>query len=191
MLIVYPLHPTSRTHFMTRSNHKPDAGVPLTEFSVQTPDGKTLTLGGKTDGWQLLVVYRGKHCGRCKPYLNQVESMLDRWKSAGFDVAAVSADTAEKAKADIAEYGWSFPVGCLLPEATMHELGLYVSDPLTPDETDRRFAEPAVFCLRPGGGVQIAAISNGPSARPDLEQLLDGMIFTIDNDKPARGTAAA
>jgi len=135
---------------MTISNHKPDAGVPLPEFSVQTPDGKTLTLGGKTDGWQLLVVYRGKHCGRCKPYLNQ-------------------ADTAEKAKADIAEYGWTFPVGCLLPEATMHELGLYVSDPLTPDETDRRFAEPAVFCLRPGGGVQ----------------------FTIDNDKPARGTAAA
>ena len=114
--------------------------------------------------------------------------MLDRWIAAGFDVMAVSADTAEKAQADIAEYGWSFPVGCELSEATMQELGLYISDPLTPDETDRRFAEPAVFCLRPGGDVQIAAISNGPSARPDLEQLLDGMIFTIENNKPARGT---
>lgn len=176
---------------MTSLTHKPAAGAALPKFTVETPDGKTLHLGGQTEGWQLLVVYRGKHCGRCKPYLNQVESMLERWKAAGFDVVAVSADTADKASADIAEYGWSFPVGCNLSEATMHELGLYVSDPLTPDETDRRFAEPAVFCLRPGGAVQIAAISNGPSARPDLEALLDGMVFTIENDKPARGTAGA
>jgi len=26
-----------------------------------------------------------------------------------------------------------------------------------------------------------------PAARPDLAELLDGMIFTIDNDRPARG----
>ncbi len=172
---------------MSKAIGKPAAGKPLPKFSVNTPVGDTLELGGNTSGWQLLVVYRGKHCGRCKPYLNQIESMLARWNKAGFDVVAVSADTPEKAAADIAEYGWSFPVGCGLDEATMHSLGLYVSDPLTPDETDRRFAEPAVFCLRPDGAVQIAAISNGPSARPDLEALLDGMIFTIENEKPARG----
>jgi len=172
---------------MSSTTPKPAAGQPLPSFSVKTPSGDTLNLGGNTQGWQLLVVYRGKHCGRCKPYLNQVESMQSRWHEAGFSVIAVSADTAEKAAADIAEYGWSFPVGCGLDEATMHALGLYVSDPLTPDETDRRFAEPAVFCLRPDGSVQIAAISNGPSARPDLEALLDGMIFTINNEKPARG----
>jgi len=174
---------------MTSATDKPAAGQPLPSFSVNTPSGDTLNLGGNTNGWQLLIVYRGKHCGRCKPYLNQVESMQSRWNAAGFDVVAVSADTAEKAAADIAEYGWSFPVGCELSVSTMHELGLYVSDPLSPDETDRPFAEPAVFCLRPDGAVQIAAISNGPSARPDLEALLDGMIFTIENNKPARGMA--
>ena len=170
-------------------SNKPDAGAVLPPFTVNTPDGGTLALGKSTGRWQLVVVYRGKHCGRCKPYLNQVESMQSRWNDAGFDVVAVSADTAEKATADINEYGWSFPVGCDLDEATMHKLGLYVSDPLTAAETDRRFAEPAVFCLRPDGTVQIAAISNGPSARPDLEQLLDGMIFTIENEKPPRGMA--
>ena len=76
-----------------------------------------------------------------------------------------------------------------LEEVDMAKLGLYISDPLTPDETDRRFAEPAVFCLRPDGSVQIAAISNGPSARPDLAALLDGMEFTIEHDKPPRGMA--
>lgn len=174
---------------MTGTTQKPAAGQQLPQFAVKTPTGDTLNLGGDTNGWQLLIVYRGKHCGRCKPYLNQVESMKKRWQDAGFSVVAVSADTAVKAAADIAEYGWSFPVGCDLDEPTMHKLGLYVSDPLTPDETDRRFAEPAVFCLRPDGSVQIAAISNGPSARPDLEALLDGMIFTINNEKPARGMA--
>lgn len=173
---------------MIDATAKPKAGQKLPEFTVNTPTGDTLNLGGNTDGWQLLIVYRGKHCGRCKPYLNQVEAMQPRWNAAGFNVVAISADTAAKAAADIAEYGWSFPVGCDLDEPTMHALGLYVSDPLTPDETDRRFAEPAVFCLRADGTVQIAAISNGPSARPDLEALLDGMVFTIENEKPARGT---
>jgi hypothetical protein len=32
-------------------------------------------------------------------------------------------------------------------------------------------------------------ISNGPGARPDLEELLDSMKFNIDNDRPERGTA--
>jgi hypothetical protein len=32
-------------------------------------------------------------------------------------------------------------------------------------------------------------ISNGPAARPDLEELFDGMRFNIDNDRPERGTA--
>ncbi len=168
-------------------SHKPNAGQPLPTVLVPTPNGPPLTIGEATGRWQLVVVYRGKHCGRCKPYLNQLQSMLTRWNDAGFDVMAVSADTPEKATADIEEYGWTFPVGCSLMEADMHSLGLYISDPLTPTETDRRFAEPAVFCLRPDGTVQIAAISNGPSARPDLEALLDGMIFTIENDKPARG----
>jgi hypothetical protein len=69
----------------------------------------------------------------------------------------------------------------------MKKLGVYISEPLSPDEADAPFAEPATFVLRPDGAVQIAAISNGPAARPDLAELLDGMIFTLENDRPARG----
>jgi len=116
-----------------------------------------------------------------------LESMKDQWDAAGFDIIAVSADSIEKATDDVKEFGWTFPIATQLQEADMRNLGLYISDPLTPDETDKRFAEPAVFCLRPDTSVQIAAISNGPSARPDLAELLDGMIFTITHEKPARG----
>jgi hypothetical protein len=35
----------------------------------------------------------------------------------------------------------------------------------------------------------LVIISNGPAARPDLEELLDGMEFNITNDRSVRGTA--
>ncbi|MEP5758205.1 MAG: thioredoxin peroxidase, partial [Litoreibacter sp.] len=37
--------------------------------------------------------------------------------------------------------------------------------------------------------LMLVDISNGPAARPDLEELLDGMKFNIANDRPVRGTA--
>ena len=58
------------------------------------------------------------------------------------------------------------------------------------DEADGIFAEPGVFVIRPDGSVQIVAISNGPAARPDLAELLDGSIFNLENDRPYRGTTA-
>ena len=143
---------------------------------------------GSAKGWFLLVVYRGKHCGRCKKYLNNLEAMQSDWRELGFNMLVVSADSVENANSDKNEYGWTFDMACELSESDMQRLGLYISDPLTPEETDRRFAEPAVFCIRPDNTVQIAAISNGPSARPDLTELLDGMQFTIEHNKPARGT---
>lgn len=174
---------------MSSLNVKPDAGAALPGFSATRLDGTPLTFEGSNGQWFLLVVYRGKHCGRCKKYLNKLESMQGDWREAGFDILAVSGDSIEKANSDKEEFGWTFDMACELSEADMRNLGLYVSDPLSPDETDRRFAEPGVFCIRPDNTVQIAAISNGPSARPDLEELLDGMIFTIENSKPARGLA--
>jgi hypothetical protein len=74
-----------------------------------------------------------------------------------------------------------------LTEDQMGLLGLYVTDPLTPTETDRRFAEPGTFVIRPDGSILLISISNGPSARPELGELLDGMIFTKTKDRPPRG----
>lgn len=172
---------------MSANTSKPAAGTAFPNFSATQLDGKPMSFEGSNGKWFLLIVYRGKHCGRCKKYLNKLESMQTDWHKAGFDILTVSADTIEKANSDKKEFGWTFDIACELNEADMRKLGLYISDPLTPDETDRRFAEPGIFCIRPDNTIQIAAISNGPSARPDLEELLDGMIFTIENDKPARG----
>jgi len=169
-------------------NTKPEAGGALPQMSFPKLGGGTLSIGGATERHTLLVVYRGKHCGRCKKYLATLEGLKSDWEEAGFDLVVVSADPREKAKADVDEFGWSFDVGYDLSEEQMLGLGVYISDPLSPDETDRRFAEPGIFCVRPDGVIQLVCISNGPAARPELNELLDGMKFNIAHNRPARGT---
>lgn len=167
---------------------KPVAGSLVEPMTFAKVGGDMLSIGGPRENWTLLIVYRGKHCPRCKTYLNTLDAMLSKWTDAGFDVVVVSADTDAKAAADLAEFGWSFDLGYGLSEAQMATLGLYVTEPLSPNETDRRFAEPGTFVIRPDGSLLLAAISNGPSARPELSALLDGMVFTKDNNRPPRGT---
>ena len=101
------------------------------------------------------------------------------------------ADPQEKAQAFADETELSLAVGYDLSLAQMDTLGVYVSDPRSPKETDRPFAEPAVFVINGEGNVQILDISNAPFARPDLESLLDGVKFVRDNDYPVRGTHKA
>jgi hypothetical protein len=72
----------------------------------------------------------------------------------------------------------------------MRGLGLYVSNPRSPEETDRPFPEPALFVINPKDELQIIDVSNAPFARPDLEALLAGLKFVIANDYPIRGTAS-
>lgn len=140
-------------------------------------------------GWRLLVVYRGKHCPLCKTYLNTLNEMVGEFQAASIAVFTVSADGKEKAEADVAEHGWTFPVGYGLSVDEMRQLGLYISDPRSPQETDRPFAEPALFVINPAGDTQIIDISNAPFTRPDLKSLLKGLQFVISKDYPIRGRA--
>lgn len=167
---------------------KPTPGSILAPMSFPKVGGGELSVGGPRERWTLFIVYRGKHCGRCKKYLKILNDMRGEWDAGGFDVAVVSADTLEKAQADQQELGWEFDLGYGLTEDQMNTLGVYVTEPLSPSETDRNFAEPGVFVIRPDGSILLISISNGPSARPELAELLDGMIFTIENDRPPRGT---
>ena len=83
--------------------------------------------------------------------------------------------------------GNQHPVLAGLSEEEMRTLGLYISSPRSPDETDRNFAEPATFVINPDGKVQIVDVSNAPFARPDLKGLLDGIRFVMAKHYPVRG----
>lgn len=172
---------------MTHS--KPQPGAPIGVLNFPTVDGgEPMTIGAPTDRWTMLIVYRGKHCPRCKKYLNKLNDALASWTDV-MDVVVVSADTREKALADKEEFGWNFDLCYGLTEGQMRSLGLYVSEPLSDAETTGLFAEPGTFAIRPDGSLMLVDISNGPASRPDLEELLDGMKFNIDNDRPVRGMA--
>lgn len=143
----------------------------------------------KGDGWQLLVIYRGKHCPLCKKYLATLNGMLGAFKAANIDVAVLSTDSLEKARTEAEECCWNFPVGYDLTVEQAKQLGLYVSSPRSPQETDQPFAEPGIFVINPNGQVQIVDVSNAPFTRPDLQSLLEGLCFVIENNYPVRGTA--
>ncbi|MEX0276941.1 MAG: redoxin domain-containing protein [Ruegeria sp.] len=169
-------------------SHKPSVNAPVGPLSFFAVGGGELEIGQPKDRWTMLFVYRGRHCPRCKRFLNKLNTMLPDWDSL-LDVVVVSADTKEKALTDKEEFGWEFDLGYGMTAAQMRSLGLYVSEPLSEAETSNLFAEPGAFGIRPDGSLMLVDISNGPAARPDLDELLDGMKFNIENNRPARGTA--
>ena len=167
-----------------------DAGNAFPKLTVPELQGGMLTLGtpqGDRD-WQLVVVYRGLHCPICKTYLATLEELAPEFHKIGVDVVTVSGDPKDKARAMANEKDLSLPIGYDLSIAQMRELGLYVSDPRSPQETDQPFPEPALFVINDEGLIQIVDLSNAPFARPDLQSLLNGLKFVRDNGYPIRGT---
>jgi peroxiredoxin len=185
-LFIYSLTPNDESTPM--NDHKMTAGEPFPDLQWPTLQGQPLAPAAAA-GWRLLIVYRGKHCPLCKAYLTTLNELLPEFAAAGIEVGAVSADSQEKAQAQATECGWNFPVGYALSVHDMRRLGLYVSEPRSPQETDHDFAEPGLFVINPHGQAQIIDISNAPFARPDLKSLLKGLQFVISKDYPIRGRA--
>lgn len=165
------------------------AGAVMPRLSLPKAGGGDIAVGG-AGRWQMVVVYRGKHCPLCRRYLKTLDTLLEDFRSIGTEVVAVSGDPKEKAESEAAEEGWRFPVAYDLSPAQMRTLGLYISEPRSAQETDRLFPEPGLFVVNPEGLVQIVDVSNAPFARPDLQAVLSGVKFIRERGYPIRGTAA-
>ncbi len=170
-------------------SEKLQAGSMLPTISLPKVGGGELQIGG-TGGWKMLVVYRGKHCPICRSYLKTLGGLLEQFQQAGTEVMVVSADPKEKAEAEAGDEGWRFPVGYDLSQDQMRALCLYISEPRSPQETDRPFPEPALFITNPEGKLQIIDVSNAPFARPELNSVLSGLKFVQEKHYPIRGTLA-
>lgn len=171
------------------------AGSPFPAITVDQHGGGQVTLGkpqGDTD-WQMIVVYRGKHCPMCTTYLKELNGLKDKFADIGVDIVAVSADSKDRADTQLSQVNPSYPVGYDLSIPQMQKLGLYISNPRSADESDRPFAEPGVFVVNDQGLVQIIDLSNAPFARPNFNTLLGGINFVRNpaNNYPIRGTYEA
>lgn len=168
------------------------AGTEFPVFTVKSTAGEELTLGKASEGfdWQMIVVYRGKHCPLCTQYLQQLNAKLDDLHGLGIEVIAVSSDPLEKATAQMEQVNPNFPVGYGLTIEQMQSLGLYISSPRSPEETDAPFAEPGMFIVNEEGLLQVVDYANGPIIRPELGLLVGGLAFikNPENNYPIRGT---
>ncbi len=171
---------------------KLNAGSAFPAITVKTLDDAALHLGQPRGEaiWQMVVVYRGRHCPLCTRFLNQLEGFKDRLAAIGIDLVAVSADSREQLESHREKLSVTFPLGYGLPLEAMQMLGLYISVPRSEQETDHNFAEPGLFVVNEAGNIQVVDIANNPFVRPDIEALVSGLewIRNPEHHYPIRGT---
>lgn len=171
---------------------KPAVGMALPSIDLPLIGGGIRNLSKPRDGfdWQMTVVYRGKHCPVCTNYLKELNNVVPELSELGVDLLAVSADSQQRAKTQIAEVMPDFPVAYDLQVDHMKALGLYVSGPRNGIDVERPFAEPGLFVVNDSGKLQIADISNVPFARPNIPSLIKGLRFlrNLTTKFPINGT---
>ncbi len=179
---------TGRCVGVAELSEKPKSGALFPCFALDRIGGGKVVVGGERQRWQLVVVYRGRHCQLAKPFLARLTEMTADFAARNIEVVAISADRYDRAEADVKEFGWPFEVGYGLTLETMREIGLYISEPRYALETDGPYAEPAIFALSPRGTAEVIDISNAPFSLPDLAGLLSGITFIQNRDYAPGGT---
>ena len=173
------------------SNFKLEAGSEFPSITLPSLSGQDHELGTPRSDleWKMIVVYRGKHCPICSRFLGDLKAHVDALKATGIDLVAVSGDPEDKARAQMELVEPNYEVAFDLSIAQMKQLGLYISDPRGPRETDRPFAEPGIFVVNEQGTLQVTELANGPFVRPNLDLLIGGLKFIRDpkNNYPIRG----
>lgn len=168
------------------------AGAAFPLISVPRLGGGKVILGQPTapHDWQLIIVYRGKHCPMCTRFLTELNEALTAFNDLGVDVVAVSADPQNKAQDQMGPLNVGYHVGYDLSLEQMQKLGVYISNPRSPEENDRPFAEPGAFVVNDTGKLQLVDLSNAPFLRPHIPTLVSGVgyIRNPENNYPIRGT---
>ncbi|MEM1263023.1 MAG: redoxin domain-containing protein [Pseudomonadota bacterium] len=168
------------------------AGAPFPLLPVTSLSGETVDISKPTGDadWQMVVVYRGRHCPLCTKYLNTLTDHRRRLLDIGIDMAAVSADSRDQLEEHTGRLDVSFPLFYGLTLEHMQDLGVYISIPRSEQETDHNFAEPGLFVINGDGDVQVVDLSNNPFSRPDVEMFVSGLewIRNPENNYPIRGT---
>ena len=174
--------------------NKPAPGERFPVLEMPKLGGGTLRLGEASDGydWQMIVVYRGKHCPVCTGYLRELNETVSPLKELGIEVLAVSADSEERAKQQLDDLRPEFGVGYGLTVEQMQSLNLYISSPRHGMDVEGPFAEPALFVVNEAGELRMVDIANVPFLRPQLGSLVGGLRFMrgMTADFPANGTYA-
>lgn len=170
--------------FRTRQHLLPGDGFP--SITLEGIDETSVSIGQR-DGWTLLLVYRGAHCGICKKLLREVEKYRKAWSDLGVETLAICSDSAAEVKKFFDEAGYQgFGAGGLTVDQ-MKSLGVWVTDT---DQSGLSHAhpEPALFLIDREGCVAAAEATTIAFIRPDLATLDSGLKFLVGrNIRPPYG----
>lgn len=103
-----------------------EAGSSFPSITKSTLEGNSRDLSKPSEGkdWQLLIVYRGRHCPLCTRYLNQLAEYKDRLNEINIDLVAVSGDSKEQLEEHTSKLDVNFPLFYGLSLDEMKSLGL-------------------------------------------------------------------
>lgn len=168
----------------------PKSRVP--NFDVALLDGGTFNMAeASPDNFQIIVVYRGLHCPKCKAQLQAIEPMVADIHADGHDIIAMSMDSEERAQKAKDDWGIAeLPIAHSLELGDAKSLGLFISDAIS-DGEPHIFTEPGVFVVRADGSLYAEIVQNTPFGRPDIADLVKGLNYAVKNDYPVRGTSVA
>lgn len=168
----------------------PGDAFPAIELTDASGAFRDLSKPAEGLDWILIVIYRGRHCPLCTRYLNALEAFRGELAEMGVDLVAASGDSTEQLALHRKQLDVNFPLYPGLRLEQMQQLGVYVSDPRSPQETDHPFSEPALFVVNEHGRLYVVDVSNNPFVRPDIPTLVKGLRWIRDpeNNYPIRGT---
>lgn len=178
------------THTSSAGRIMPRTKAP--ELQLPLLGGNQLHLLEEASNAQNFLVaffYRGLHCPICKKQLKELESRLSDFTDAGISVVAISMDSEVRARKSRADWGLqNLKVAHSLTEETARQWGLYISTGIKEGEPDI-FSEPGMFILRPDGEVFGLSVQSMPFTRPNVDSLIKGLSWSVENEYPARGVA--
>ena len=147
-------------------------------FDLRESTPKTFTM---------VVFYRGRHCGFCRRYLQDLKIKLADFERRGIEIVAVSTDSNDRAQASMRDWELSgLRIGYGLTLQAAADWDLYISTGIN-DEQPPYFCEPGLFLLTPDRSVYAVFLQNLPWARPRFEDVLFMVDFNATRSKPARG----
>ena len=141
--------------------------------------------------FNVLNVYRGLHCPRCKAQLADFTAHKAEMAEQGIEVISISTDPADRAEQAVAEWGLGdMKVGYGLTIEDARGLGLFISESIREGET-AFFAESALFLIQGDGILWGSAINSFPFMRPTAAMILDAAKTRRERSYPPRGNVAA
>lgn len=167
---------------------RPGEHTPSLEFPLL--DGSRWSLHARRPTTLTLVSFhRGRFCKYCRSHLAELARLVPAFEHRGIEVVAVSTDTIEEAARLRDELGGArLAIGHSLRQEDIDACGLFASERAF-DGVTLRFAEPALWLVRPGGQLY-ANFQNSMSCAPnDLNLLLEGIDTLAPHGFPDRGTA--